>query len=109
MIAVNSFVELTKELLVEEGVQYVLSEKFSQDPIEEYFSKQRGAGGSNDNPTIQQVANNMLTLQVAGAAVKASKYGNVTKSDGTDDVQGLPLPKRKRHVGNMEHSSKKRK
>ncbi|XP_011680559.1 uncharacterized protein LOC100893587 [Strongylocentrotus purpuratus] len=108
-ITVNSFVELTKELLVEEGVQYVLSEKFSQDPIEEYFSKQRGAGGSNDNPTIQQVANNMLTLQVAGAAVKASKYGNVTKSDGTDDVQGLPLPKRKRHVGNMEHGSKKRK
>ncbi|XP_041476452.1 uncharacterized protein LOC121424753 isoform X2 [Lytechinus variegatus] len=95
-ITVNSFVALTKELLVEDGVEYVLSEKFSQDPIEEYFSKQRHAGGSGDNPGIDQVANNMLTFQVAGAAVVASKYGNVTKRLANDDIDQLPLPKKKK-------------
>ncbi|XP_071499561.1 uncharacterized protein [Diadema antillarum] len=95
-ITVASFVACTKELL-QEGVEYVLSEKFSQDPIEEYFSKQRRAGGSSDNPTVQQVANNMLTFQVAGAAVRASTFGNVTKRGGTEGIPSLPLPKRKKH------------
>ncbi|PIK40700.1 hypothetical protein BSL78_22455 [Apostichopus japonicus] len=44
-ITVKSFVSLAKELLQNPSVEYVLSEKFSQDPLEEYFSKQRGCGG----------------------------------------------------------------
>lgn len=49
---VNSFVELSKELLPEnEGKRYLLSERFSQDPLEEYFSLQRKKGGSYENPS----------------------------------------------------------
>jgi len=32
----------------------VLSEKFSQDPIEEHFGRQRRGGGANENPTYYQ-------------------------------------------------------
>ena len=42
---VKSFVELAKYLLEQDGVQYILSERFNQDPIEEFFGQQRGHGG----------------------------------------------------------------
>ncbi|KAJ8048996.1 hypothetical protein HOLleu_01530 [Holothuria leucospilota] len=38
---VHSFVERTQELLKMDGVEYVLSDKYNQHPIEEFFGKQR--------------------------------------------------------------------
>ena len=76
--SVQSFVALTKELLQEEGVEYVLSERFNQDPIEEYFSKQRGLGGGSDNPSVLEFNRRALRIQLAGAAVRASLSGNCT-------------------------------
>ena len=88
---------MTKELLSEDGVEYVLSEKFTQDPIEEYFSKQRRAGGASDNPTTKQVADNMVVFQAADTAVRSSRYGNVSrKREQGDDGNVLPMPKRKK-------------
>ena len=46
-----SFTELAPKLL-NDGLQYLLSEVFSQDPLEAYFSRQRHRGGSCDNPTV---------------------------------------------------------
>ena len=40
----------------------MLSEVFSQDPLERYFSRQRHCGGSNDNPTAHQVPYNAAIL-----------------------------------------------
>ena len=42
-IAVHSAIEATKFLL-EEGMEYVLTERFCQDPIEEYFGNERKLG-----------------------------------------------------------------
>ena len=53
-ITVNSFTELGPKLLQLPGVKYLLSEVFSQDPLERYFSKQRHRGGSKDNPTVDE-------------------------------------------------------
>ena len=39
--AVKSFTELGPQLLMVPGVNYLLSEVFSQDPLERYFSRQR--------------------------------------------------------------------
>ena len=47
--AVKSFTELGPQLLRFPGVKYLLSEVFSQDPLERYFSRQRHRGGSNKN------------------------------------------------------------
>lgn len=54
--------ELAPKLLRLPGVDYLLSEVFSQDPLERYFSRQRHKGGSNDNPTAHQVPLNAMTL-----------------------------------------------
>lgn len=58
---------LGKEMLSLPGVHFLLSEKFNQDPLEQYFSKQRGMGGFCDNPTVRQFQHNALRLQVSGA------------------------------------------
>ena len=60
--AVLSFCELGPKLLRMDGVQYLLSEVFSQDPLEAYFSRQRHKGGACDNPTVQQFHYNTVSL-----------------------------------------------
>jgi hypothetical protein len=75
-ITVKSFVELGPLLLDQPGAQFLLSEKLSQDPLEEYFAKQRRCGGSNDNPTYAQFMHNDLALHVAGSAAVSSTRGN---------------------------------
>jgi hypothetical protein len=37
---VNSFVELSKYLLVHTGTKFILSERFNQDPLGSHFGKQ---------------------------------------------------------------------
>ncbi len=54
-LTVKSFTELAPKLLALPGADYLLSEVFSQDPLERYFSKQRHRGGSNENPLASQV------------------------------------------------------
>ena len=57
---VRSFVEITKYLLSEGKDLFILSERVSQDPLENYFGKQRARGGRNENPTVQQCVHNQL-------------------------------------------------
>ena len=54
-VLVNSFVALAKELLQIDGVKFLLSEKFTQDPLEEHFGRQRRRGGTNDNPNASRI------------------------------------------------------
>ena len=67
--AVRSFVEATRYLLTLPGVtgQYLLSERFSQDPLENYFSRQRASGGRCDNPTASNTLNCAQSLRVQGS------------------------------------------
>nr|XP_006814529.1 PREDICTED: uncharacterized protein LOC102801316 [Saccoglossus kowalevskii] len=51
-MTVKSFVETTKYLL-NHGVQYFLSEKLCQDPLEAHFSNHRHRGGANNDPNVQ--------------------------------------------------------
>lgn len=61
MIAVNSHIDAIKFLLAE-GFKYVLTEKFMQDVLEDYFGHQREKGRRSDNPTAQQFGYNDLTI-----------------------------------------------
>ncbi|XP_071810703.1 uncharacterized protein [Apostichopus japonicus] len=74
-ITVKSFVQLTKELLQTPGVKYILSEKISQDPLEEY------CGGRNENPTVElvQFGHNVLSLMVASSKAISSVRSNCRK------------------------------
>ncbi len=48
-----SFVKVAKFLLKQSSGLYLLSEKFSQDPLESFFGQQRARGGRSDNPNVR--------------------------------------------------------
>ncbi|CAB4003670.1 Hypothetical predicted protein [Paramuricea clavata] len=60
-ISVYSHVEAI-QFLLEKGFQYVLTERFMQDVLEDYFGHQRNKGARSDNPTAQQFGYNDLTI-----------------------------------------------
>ena len=93
-ITANSLVEVTRILLSE----YVLTERFCQDLIEEYFGYQRSKGRRADNPTVHDFGYNDLTISVQSVApvVKgnvAGRHDSQTKSKWMS-VSDEPLPKR---------------
>ena len=78
------------------GVEYVLSEKFCQDPLESFFGLQRAACGCNDNPTIEQFCNSTVSLRVQGSAALQPFRGNCCKRqlEETTQIDNTPLTKR---------------
>jgi hypothetical protein len=60
-ISVYSHVEAV-QFLLNQGFEYVLTECFMQDVLEDYFGHQRARGGRSDNPTAQQFGYNDLTI-----------------------------------------------
>ena len=93
LIAVMAFTQLAPELLRVPEVKYLLSEVFSQDPLERYFSRQRHRGGHNDNPTAYQVPYNVATLQ---AMYRDLESMNVEASH-LPHTMSQPLRKRSRN------------
>jgi hypothetical protein len=60
-ISVHSHVE-SIQFLLQQGFQYVLSERFVQDVLEDYFGHQRAKGGRADNPSVYEYGYNDLTI-----------------------------------------------
>ena len=54
--------ELVKYLL-NQGVPYVLTERFCQDPLENYFGQQRFIGRRKDNPSLRDISYNDNTIR----------------------------------------------
>ena len=51
-ITVHSIIQAFKFLL-QHQVKYVLTERFSQDPLKNYFGQQRAIGGRKDKPSVR--------------------------------------------------------
>lgn len=80
-------------------VEYLLSEVFSQDPLERYFSRQRHRGGSNENPTAFQVPYNAATLVQQQTVYNDLKTMNVDAERGIElQNASQPLNKRRRTI-----------
>ena len=62
----HSFVDLTRYILTTHSEDNLLlpSEHLSQDPLENYFGKQRARGGRSDNPTVQHSNQNPGALWI---------------------------------------------
>ena len=97
-LAVNAFVEMAKHLLKVEGVKYIFSERFCQDPVESFFGKQRACGGRNENPDIKTFLNNSTSLRVQGSVALNPVRGNCHRNRKKPDevIDETPLPKRRR-------------
>ena len=81
---VISFVEMAKFLLSNSSSGlFLLSERLSQDPLENYFGQQSSHGGRNENPKSQQ------------CQYKAAAAIRVQKSMATDPVRGNCSHKRR--------------
>ena len=95
----KSFVELVPILLKDVKCEYILSEVFSQDPLEIYFSRQRHRGGSRDNPSVLEFCNNTATLIQQRSIYRDIKTMNVKAQESQKINLEKPLPKRKKiHV-----------
>ena len=90
MYTVTSFCELAPVLIRNSG-RYLLSEVFSQDPVERYFSKQRHWGGGNENPTVEQFQTNAAILMQQQQTCHELKTMNVLPDRRMTYQPGYPL------------------
>ena len=58
-----------------------MSEKFSQDPLEEYFGRQRRKGGCNDNPNLIEFGRQWLAINVMRSEMLHLIAGNARGAD----------------------------
>ena len=102
-ITVHSFVAIVRELLQDPKLKgkYLLSERFSQDPLENFFGRVRQAGGRSTNPNVKMMeeATDVLRLQ-ASSALDAVWSSSAVKRrlqfrDDADVLDTVPLTKRK--------------
>ena len=97
-ISAYSVIEITKYLL-QNGAAFVLTEKFNQDVLEEYFGRQWALGRRNDNPSIYKFGYNSNTIRMQRSVVPVT--GNTRGAHPTKrrfswyNVDNTPLNKRK--------------
>ena len=103
VLAVHSFVEVTKYLLTLPDVtgQFILSECFSQDPLENYFGQLRARGGRCDNPIVRASIDSAQSLRVQRSLALQPVRGNSRSKrrllpDAKEVIDSQPLPKRKK-------------
>ena len=90
----------TDKIFTKESL-FLLSERFSQDPLENYFGKQWSRGGRNENPTVKRCLVNAAALRVQGSTAIDPVRGNCRRKrwmdiDQSTVIDSAPLPKRKR-------------
>ncbi len=93
-ITTYSMIEAVKFLL-DSGLKYVLTERFCQDDLENYFGKQRAIGCRKDNPNLYSVGFNDNIIKSQFSVVPIS--GNVrSKGAKWNKISEEPLAKRKK-------------
>ena len=97
MLTVSSFVDLVKYIFTIPGVKEFLSERLSQDPLENFFGCQRQRGGTNKNPTAHEFCRNTTALHVVNSLCGNIKSGNCRGNKVKLDFnkENEPLPKRR--------------
>ena len=80
---VLSFVEIVKELLSDCNLQqyYILSGRFNQDPLENFFGKVRQSGGWSGSPSAKTVedATNSIWLQTSSVMSEVQETPTVKR------------------------------
>ena len=96
----HSTTELVKFLL-SRNVKYLLTERFCQDPLENYFGRQRGMGRRKDNPSLRDVGFNDNTIRISQMVkpIQGNCRGAFNAKDEIDfgaKMEKLPCRKAKR-------------
>ena len=82
------------KFLLEYSFPYILSERISQDNVENYFGRQCAIGRRCDNPTVRDFGynNNTIKLQYSVRPIAGNVQGSVSK---LNEIITEPLPKKK--------------
>ena len=97
----KSFVEMTRYLLSWPGREniFFLSERITQDPLQNYFGMQRASGRRCDNPSLKECLQNAVAIRAQRSLDIDDVQGNCRRkrshTDKTPQVDNTPLPKRK--------------
>ena len=96
---VKSFLELIEYIFKIPGVKFFLSERMSQDPLENFFGCQRQRGRTSENPTVQEFCKNTQALRVINSVCGTVSKGNCRGRKQPVDLEkeNKPLAKRRRH------------
>ena len=91
---------MAKYLLSQCSDIFILSERISQDPLENYFGQQRARGGRNENPSMQQCLHNAAAIRIQKSLATDPVRGNCSRKrqlyNGVQpQIDETPLPKRK--------------
>ena len=95
-------------LAIKEAIQFLLKKKlnfinprvFCQDPLEQYFSKQRDGCGGSTNPNLHKFLHKGRTIHVTRQIGIKSRRGNTEMEADSVDLSEEPLKKRRR--GNVD-------
>ena len=98
---------MTRFLLSQPGAQgglFFLSERISQDPLENYFGMQHSRGRRSGNPNLKESLQNAVAIRAQKSLELDKVRGNCRRKRllGNDDFKvkkddEAPMPKRKRH------------
>ena len=98
-ISIYSLIGVTKFLLAN-GVEYVLTNKLCQDPVEEYFGRQRAIGRRCDNPSMREFGYNDNKLRIQRSILPLQGNTKGRKKDRNEtiwhEVDNNLLPRRKK-------------
>ena len=98
-ISIYSLIGVTKFLLAN-GAEYVLTNKLCQDPVEEYFGRQRAIGRRCDNPSMREFGYNDNKLRIQRSILSLQGNTKGRKKDHNEtrwyEVDNNSLPRRKR-------------
>ena len=98
-ISIYSPIGVTKFLLAN-GAEYVLTDMLCQDPVEEYFGRQRAIGRRFDNPSMREFGcnDNKLRIQRSILSLQGNTKGRKKDHNETRwyEVDNKSLPRRKR-------------
>ena len=88
---------VVRSLLSHDNIQFVLSARFSQDPVEIFFGQQRSRGQRNDNPSVAQFLYNTQALVVQKSLAIGGSSNISRKRHNPMELSPLsrPLSKRK--------------
>lgn len=78
--------------------KFFLSERVSQDPLENYFGKQRIKGVRYDNPNAKQCLQNASSLRLQGSIAMDPVRGNCRRKRSlpSEVVDDTKLPRRQK-------------
>lgn len=95
-ITIRAFTKATKWLLKYGKATFVMARAFSQDPLEQHFSQQRGNVGGSSNPNTQQFLRTQVNIAIQGKLRTRRRKANVEDDLTPSIASSEPLPKLRR-------------